>query len=117
MELLDEKDGNEEETAGAEAGVRVGVEEVDASAPADELAAIAGELPAQDTEPQATPEEVEEAGDDDDDPLSIDLMDIFESEEMVEPTIIIPGLQHLTMSEVASETESVLEDVRSRFLS
>ncbi len=57
------------------------------------------------------------ADDDDQSPLSLDLMDIFDSEDMVEPTIAIPGLQNLTMNEVASETESILEDVRSRFLS
>ena len=44
-------------------------------------------------------------------------MDIFESEDMVEPSIAIPGLQNLTMSEVASQTESTLEDVKSRFAS
>ena len=57
------------------------------------------------------------ADDDDQSPLSLDLMDIFDSEEMIEPTVAIPGLQNLTMNEVASETESTLEEVKSRFLS
>jgi len=84
---------------------------------ADEPAAETVELPAQDAEPQATAEVAEETGGGDDSPLPLDLMDIFESEDMVEPTAVIPGLQNLTMSEVASETESVLEDVKSRTLS
>ena len=112
MELLDEKDGNEEETAEAEAGVQADAEDV----PADEPAAMAGELPAQDAGPQVTPGGAKETGDDDSPPSS-DFMDIFESEEMVEPIVVIPGLQHLTMSEVASKMESVLEDMKSRFLS
>jgi len=57
------------------------------------------------------------ADDDDQSPLSPDLMDIFDSEEMIEAAIVIPGLQNLTMNEVASETESMLEEVKSRFLS
>lgn len=47
--------------------------------------------------------------------LPLDLMDIFESEEMEENLVVIPGLLKLTMNEVASETESVLEELRSRF--
>ena len=120
MALLDSTDGKEEEeTVVAEAGVQAGAEadETPADTAADEPVAGAEEGSDRDAEPEAAPEGREEAGDDDDSPLSPDIMDIFDSEDLVEPTIAIPGLQHLTMNEVASETESVLEEMRSRVLS
>ena len=107
MDLIDENDGKEQESAGLE---------TDVQAVADEPSTEADEGSGQDAEPQATPEEDEKRRvDDHDDPLSVDFMDIFESEDMIEPSVAIPGLQNLTMSEVASQTESALEDVKSRF--
>ena len=107
MDLIDENDGKEQESAGLE---------TDVQAAAGEPSAEAGEGSGQDAEPEATPEEDEKeragAGDA---LLSSDFMDIFENEEMIEPAVAIPGLQNLTMSEVASQTESTLEDVKSRF--
>lgn len=115
--ILDSNHGGEEEAAGAEAGIQADAEAEPVDAAEGGQAAEAGEpqAEAQDAEPQAAPEGTEKAGDDA--PLAPDLMDIFESEEMVEPTVVIPGLQNLTMSEVASETERVLEEIRSQFLS
>ena len=117
MDLIDENDGKEQESAGPETDAQAAADETLANpVAADEPSAEAGEGPGQDAEPQATPEEDEKArAGDDAGPLLPDLMDIFESEEMVEPSIAIPGLQNLTMSEVASQTESALEDVKSRF--
>ena len=119
MDLIDENDGKEQESAGLETDVQAAADETLAdSAAADDPSAEAGEGFDQDAEPQATPEEDEkERAGGGDALLSSDFMDIFESEDMVEPSVAIPGLQNLTMSEVASQTESTLEDVRSRFLS
>jgi len=117
MDLIDENDGKEQESAGLETDVQAVADETLAdSTVADEPSTEADEGSGQDAEPQATPEEDEKGRvDDHDDLLSADFMDIFESEDMVEPSIAIPGLQNLTMSEVASQTESALEDVKSRF--
>jgi len=101
MEPLDEKKGAEEEAQ---------------DAPADIQAEAAETAPVQARgEPAAAaqPQKADRA----DDPLPVDLMDIFESEEMADPSVVIPGLEQMTMSEVASETEAVLEEMRSRFLS
>ena len=119
MALPDEKDGETvEEMAGIEVDAMLADEDASVPGDADEPAPEMEERPAEDAEPDATPEGTAEAGDDDDDtPLPPDLMDIFEGEDMVEPTIVIPGLEHLTMNEVASETESVLEELKSRHLS
>lgn len=116
MDLIDENDGKEQESTGQEPDVQAAADETLAdSAAAGEPSAEAGEGSGQDAEPEATPEEDEKERADG--PLSLDFMDIFESEDMVEPSIAIPGLQNLTMSEVASQTESTLEDVKSRFAS
>ncbi len=117
MDLIDENDGKEQESTGLEPDVQAAADETLAdSAAAGEPSAEADEGSGQDAEPEATPEENEkERADADDGPLSLDFMDIFESEDMVEPTVAIPGLQTLTMSEVASQTESTLEDVKSQF--
>ncbi len=107
MDLIDENDGKEQESAGLE---------TDVQAVADEPSAETDEGSGQDAEPQATPEkDKKERAGGTDALLSSDFMDIFENEEMIEPTVAIPGLQNLTMSEVASQTESTLEEVKSRF--
>ena len=116
--ILDNSDRSEEEAPGTEEGVQADAGTAPADAAVEEPSAEAEEPQAQaeDAEPQATPEGTGNAAADDA-PLAPDLMDIFESEELVEPAIVIPGLQNLTMNEVASETESVLEEMKSRFLS
>jgi hypothetical protein len=96
-----------------EAAAQTAVEEV----------AVESALPDDDTsEPEPADAEAEEGDDsggedeEEDESLPLDLMDIFESEELVEPTVAIPGLENLRMSEVAAEAESVLEELKSRFL-
>ena len=104
----------------ADANQEVGATAVDPAPEDDAETAVMDEMASPIAE-EAAPASSEEEGDGEStaatDSAFPDLMDIFESEDIIEPTITIPGLETLTMNEIAAETDNVVEELRSRFLS
>ena len=116
MVSIGENSGTEQEESGSDTDIgSITVETVSVSGEDAPLPDAGADL-----EPNVVPvaaevEEEEEEADKDDDPLSGDFMDIFENEDVVEVAAVVPGLATLTMSEVSIQTETTLEDVKSRY--